>query len=143
MIRELGVKAGVSLNPATPLGQCGGDPCCGGSAAHYDGKPWFWRAKVYCRRTPQNTPARELINVTASDVLIEVDGGVTLDNMAAISRPGQIFLSPALLFSDRAITRRRSEDEGAAQLTTKGFRSSPVAKWKSLVEGHRSIGCSP
>ena len=60
-IKERGVKAGVSLNPATPLGQI-----------------------------EENIADLDplLIDKEAPHVLLEVDGGVTLENIATISEAG-------------------------------------------------------
>jgi ribulose-phosphate 3-epimerase len=98
-IRELGVKAGVSLNPATPLGQVEEILAYIDMMLIMTVNPGFGGQKFIAGVLPKIRRARELINATAPDVLIEVDGGVTLDNMAAISEAGaDIFVAGAAVF---------------------------------------------
>jgi ribulose-phosphate 3-epimerase len=88
MIRELGVKAGVSLNPATPLGQVEEILAAVDQLLIMTVNPGFGGQKFIAGVLPKIRRAKELINATAPAVLIEVDGGVTLDNIAAISAAG-------------------------------------------------------
>jgi ribulose-phosphate 3-epimerase len=99
MIRELGVKAGVSLNPATPLGQVEEILAQVDQLLIMTVNPGFGGQKFIADVLPKIRRARELINATAPDVLIEVDGGVTLDNLAAISEAGaDILVAGAAIF---------------------------------------------
>jgi len=51
---------------------------------------------------PKIRKARELINATAPHVLIEVDGGVSLDNIAALAEAGaDIFVAGQAIFGHR------------------------------------------
>lgn len=107
MIRELGVKAGVSLNPATPLGQVEEILVAVDQLLIMTVNPGFGGQKFIAGLLPKIRRAKELINATAPSVLIEVDGGVTLDNMAAISAAGaDILVAGAAVFGqgDYALT---------------------------------------
>lgn len=99
MIRDLGVKVGVSLNPATPLGQVEEIIAAVDQLLIMTVNPGFGGQKFIVGVLPKIRRARELINATAPGVLIEVDGGVTLDNMAAISAAGaDILVAGAAVF---------------------------------------------
>jgi pentose-5-phosphate-3-epimerase len=74
-IKERGVKAGVSLNPG------------------------FGGQKFIEQSLPKIRKAREMVNSMAPDVAIEVDGGVTLDNIKSIVEDGaDIFVAGASVF---------------------------------------------
>jgi ribulose-phosphate 3-epimerase len=99
MIRELGVKAGVSLNPATPLGQVEEILTAVDQLLIMTVNPGFGGQKFITGVLPKIRRAKEMINRTAPDVLIEVDGGVTLDNLAAIAEAGaDILVAGAAIF---------------------------------------------
>jgi ribulose-phosphate 3-epimerase len=99
MIRELGVKVGVSLNPATPLGQVEEILAAVDQLLIMTVNPGFGGQKFIAGALPKIRRAKELINATAPAVLIEVDGGVTLDNMAAIAAAGaDILVAGAAIF---------------------------------------------
>jgi ribulose-phosphate 3-epimerase len=99
MIRDLGVKAGVSLNPATPLGQVEEILTAVDQLLIMTVNPGFGGQKFIAGVLSKIRRAKELISATAPDVLIEVDGGVTLDNMAAISEAGaDILVAGAAIF---------------------------------------------
>jgi ribulose-phosphate 3-epimerase len=99
MIKELGVKAGVSLNPATPLGQVEEILAMVDQLLIMTVNPGFGGQKFIAGVLPKIRRAKELINATAPAVLIEVDGGVTLDNVAAISAAGaDILVAGAAVF---------------------------------------------
>jgi ribulose-phosphate 3-epimerase len=99
MIKELGVKAGVSLNPATPLGQVEEILAMVDQLLIMTVNPGFGGQKFIAGVLPKIRRAKELINATAPAVLIEVDGGVTLDNIAAISAAGaDILVAGAAVF---------------------------------------------
>jgi ribulose-phosphate 3-epimerase len=99
MIRELGIKAGVSLNPATPLGQVEEILAMVDQLLIMTVNPGFGGQKFIAGVLPKIRRAKELINATAPAVLIEVDGGVTLDNIAAISAAGaDILVAGAAVF---------------------------------------------
>jgi len=99
MIRELGVKAGVSLNPATPLVLVEEILADLDQLLIMTVNPGFGGQKFIAGVLPKIRRAKELIGATAPDVFIEVDGGVTLDNMAAIAAAGaDILVAGAAIF---------------------------------------------
>ena len=98
-IRELGARAGVSLNPATSLGQVEEILPYIDMMLIMTVNPGFGGQKFITGVLPKIRQARELINARAPEVLIEVDGGVTLDNLAAIASAGaDIFVAGAAIF---------------------------------------------
>ena len=102
MIKELGVKAGVSLNPATPLGQVEEILPVIDQLLIMTVNPGFGGQRFIDNVLPKIRRARELINATAPGVLIEVDGGVTLDNLAAIAEAGaDILVAGAAIFGQK------------------------------------------
>ena len=88
MIREKGLKAGVSLNPATPLGQV--EPIL----PYIDlllvmtVDPGFGGQKFIEGMLPKIVQAKKMIREIAPAVLLEVDGGVTLKNIRSIADAG-------------------------------------------------------
>ena len=87
-IRELGKKAGVALNPATPL-----------SAVEWilpeidlllvmSVNPGFGGQSFIPYSLEKLKAAREMIRKTGKDIRLEVDGGVKLSNAAAIMEAG-------------------------------------------------------
>ena len=88
LIRELGIKAGVSLNPATPLVQV--EPILPDIdlLLIMTVNPGFGGQKFIAGLLPKIREARELIRAIAPDVLIEVDGGITMENISSVSEAG-------------------------------------------------------
>jgi ribulose-phosphate 3-epimerase len=88
LIKELGVKAGVSLNPATPLSQI--EPILPDIdlLLIMTVNPGFGGQKFISSMLPKIRKARELIDACAPDVQIEVDGGVTLENIGIVAKAG-------------------------------------------------------
>jgi ribulose-phosphate 3-epimerase len=98
-IRELGVKAGVSLNPATPLGQI--EPVLNDLdiLLIMTVNPGFGGQKFIGSVLPKIRNAKEIVSYLAPQVLIEVDGGITLDNIRSVADAGaDIFVAGAAVF---------------------------------------------
>jgi ribulose-phosphate 3-epimerase len=98
-IRERGIKAGVSLNPATPLVQV--EPILNDIDVLLimTVNPGFGGQKFINSTLPKIRKAREMVNSTAPNVAIEVDGGVTLDNIKSIAEAGaDIIVAGASIF---------------------------------------------
>ena len=98
-IRERGIKAGVSLNPATPLVQV--EPILNDVDVLLimTVNPGFGGQKFINSALPKIRKAREMVNSTAPNVAIEVDGGVTLDNIKSIAEAGaDIIIAGASVF---------------------------------------------
>jgi ribulose-phosphate 3-epimerase len=87
-IKERGVKAGVSLNPATPLGQIEEIIADIDLLLIMSVNPGFGGQKFIEKTLQKIQRARALIDKEAPHVLLEVDGGVTLENIATISEAG-------------------------------------------------------
>jgi ribulose-phosphate 3-epimerase len=88
MIREKGLKAGVSLNPATPL--CLVEPILPDIdlLLVMTVNPGFGGQKFIEGSLPKIAAAKRMIREIAPAVLLEVDGGVTLKNIRAVSDAG-------------------------------------------------------
>jgi ribulose-phosphate 3-epimerase len=98
-IREKGVKAGVSLNPATPLILV--EPIL----ADIDlllimtVNPGFGGQKFIGSVLPKIRRAREMVNSVAPNVAIECDGGITLDNIRSVADAGaDVIVSGSAIF---------------------------------------------
>lgn len=98
-IKARGIKAGVSLNPATPLIMA--EPVL----ADIDMllimtvNPGFSGQKFIKGCLPKIRQARELISSRAHNICIEVDGGVTVDNIASIAEAGaDVFVGGSSVF---------------------------------------------
>ena len=88
MIREKGLKAGVSLNPATPLVQI--EPILPDIdlLLIMTVNPGFGGQKFIEGSLPRIRQAKEMIRTRAPNALMEVDGGVTLQNLREIADAG-------------------------------------------------------
>jgi ribulose-phosphate 3-epimerase len=88
VIREKGVRAGVSLNPATPLGLV--EPILPeiDLLLVMTVNPGFGGQKFIEGMLPKIAEAKRLIREIAPEVLIEVDGGVTRKNIRSIADAG-------------------------------------------------------
>jgi ribulose-phosphate 3-epimerase len=87
-IRERGVRAGVSLNPATPL--CGLDYILGDIdlVLLMSVNPGFGGQEFIPSAMDKIKALRALINERGLPALISVDGGVKADNAAAVAAAG-------------------------------------------------------
>ena len=98
-IKELGLKAGVSLNPATPLSFVESILTDIDLLLIMTVNPGFGGQQFIKTMLPKIRQARELIDRLAPAVLLEVDGGVTLTNMPAILKAGaDVFVAGASIF---------------------------------------------
>ncbi len=87
-IRSLGMKAGIAINPHTPIESLvdiivEADLICVMSV-----NPGFGGQQFIPQTLQKITHLRKLITKTNTPTLIEVDGGITLDNAAAIVAAG-------------------------------------------------------
>jgi ribulose-phosphate 3-epimerase len=114
-VREKGAKAGVALNPATPL--CFLEPILGlldlviimGVNPGFSGQPYIPETAERVRQ------ARRLVREKGAEILIEVDGGVTDRNAGELASAGaDVLVSGSFLFksSDRAKTVRELQGAG-------------------------------
>jgi ribulose-phosphate 3-epimerase len=109
-IKERGIKAGVSLNPATPLGQIGEIIADIDLLLIMSVNPGFGGQKFIEQTLQKIKRARTLIDKEAPHVLLEVDGGVTLENIATISEAGaDILVAGSSIFRSRDYGRTIGE----------------------------------
>lgn len=114
-IKALGMKAGVAVNPHTPVSQledliCDIDLVCLMSV-----NPGFGGQKFIPRTLEKIRALRRMIQEAGSATLIEIDGGVTLENADAILSAGaDILVAGNTVFSapDPAATIARLKAAG-------------------------------
>jgi ribulose-phosphate 3-epimerase len=109
LIRESGCKAGLVLNPATPLG------CLDHTLEKLDlvllmsVNPGFGGQQFIRSVLPKIAEVRRRIDRAGRDVWLEVDGGVKIDNIAEIAAAGaDTFVAGSAIFGskDYAVTIR-------------------------------------
>jgi len=109
LIKEHGCKAGLVLNPATPLS------CLDYTLEKLDlvllmsVNPGFGGQKFIASVLPKITEVRRRIERAKKDIWLEVDGGVKSDNIAEIARAGaDTFVAGSAIFGagDYAATIR-------------------------------------
>ena len=88
LIRERGLRAGVSLNPATPLVQIETILPDIDLLLIMTVNPGFGGQKFIEGTLPRIGKAKKMIRTIAPKVLLEVDGDVTLKNLCAIADAG-------------------------------------------------------
>ncbi len=87
-IREAGMKAGVVLNPGTPVSLLADVITEADMVLLMSVNPGFGGQKFIPHTLEKVRQLRTLINETGSQALIEVDGGVTLDNAPQLMQAG-------------------------------------------------------
>lgn len=98
-IRERGLRAGVSLNPATSLHQVEEILTSVDNLLIMTVNPGFGGQPFIEAVLPKIRKARKLIETLAPHVSLEVDGGVTLLNIGAIAEAGaDIFVAGTSIF---------------------------------------------
>ena len=106
LIRECGCKAGLVLNPATPLA------CLDHTLENLDlvlvmsVNPGFGGQTFIASMLPKIAEVRRRIQAvsrtTGRDIWLEVDGGVKIENIAAIARAGaDTFVAGSAIFGTR------------------------------------------
>ena len=118
LIRDLGCKAGLVLNPATPITHL----------EHVMDKldvillmsvnPGFGGQKFIPETLRKLTQVRRLIDQSGHSIRLEVDGGVTVDNIAEIARSGaDMFVAGSAIFGSKdyaaTVAAMRKELEAA------------------------------
>jgi ribulose-phosphate 3-epimerase len=87
-IRELGVKAGVALNPSTPLGTLDDILPDIDLLLIMSVNPGFGGQAFIPGAVAKLRAAREMIDRIKPAVLLEIDGGIKADNAAAVREAG-------------------------------------------------------
>lgn len=102
MIREKGLRAGVSLNPATPLALV--EPILPDIdlLLVMTVNPGFGGQKFISGMIPKIAAAKRMIRKAAPEVLLEVDGGVHLKNIRSIADAGaDVLVAGSAVFGSR------------------------------------------
>ena len=102
MIREKGLRAGVSLNPATPLALV--EPILPDIdlLLVMTVNPGFGGQKFISGMIPKISAAKRMIQRVAPEVLLEVDGGVHLKNIRSIADAGaDVLVAGSAVFGSR------------------------------------------
>ncbi len=98
-IRKMGIRAGVSLNPSTPL--CLIEPVLefADLILVMSVNPGFGGQEFIPEVLPKLKALRRLIDAKKREIEIEVDGGIKVNNIAAVSRAGaDVFVSGSGIF---------------------------------------------
>jgi ribulose-phosphate 3-epimerase len=102
LIREHGCKAGLVLNPATPLS------CLDHTLEKLDMvllmsvNPGFGGQKFIASVLPKIAEARKRIAATGKDIWLEVDGGIKTENIAEVARAGaDTFVAGSAIFGSK------------------------------------------
>lgn len=99
MIKERGIGAGVSLNPATPIESVQGILDDIDVLLVMTVNPGFGGQKFIPGMLRKIKKARDLMDAVSSRAQLEVDGGVTLQNLRSISEAGaDIFVAGSSVF---------------------------------------------
>ncbi len=103
-IRELGVKPGVTLNPATPLSSLEEILPYIDMVLIMSVNPGFGGQSYIPTSTRKISRLREMLNaIGRNDVEIEVDGGIKIHNAAEIVAAGaNILVAGSAIFNDKA-----------------------------------------
>ena len=123
-IRALGKKAGVTMNPATPVSSIEHVIDMVDLILIMSVNPGFGGQAFIPAALDKLREVRALVGARPID--IEIDGGMTSENAARVScRPGPTYLSPARPYS-RAATTKPTSPRSAMQ------RRSPVGKRRDV-----------
>lgn len=102
LIRECGCKAGLVLNPATPLSWLDYTLDKLDLVLVMSVNPGFGGQKFIAAALAKLRAVRERIAKTGRDVWLEVDGGVKVDNIAEIARAGaDTFVAGSAIFGTK------------------------------------------
>ena len=99
LIRENGCKAGLALNPATPLGYLDHTLEKLDLVLLMSVNPGFGGQQFIASVLPKISEVRRRIDALGRDIWLEVDGGVKADNIAGIARAGaDTFVAGSAIF---------------------------------------------
>ena len=99
LIRELGCKPGLVLNPSTPLGQLHWTLEQLDMVLLMSVNPGFGGQSFIPHVLDKIRKVREMIDATGRDIRIEVDGGVKVNNIGEISAAGaDTFVAGSAIF---------------------------------------------
>ena len=99
LIRELGCKPGLVLNPSTPLGQLHWTLEQLDMVLLMSVNPGFGGQSFIPHVLEKARKVRQMIDETGKDIRLEVDGGVKVDNIGEISAAGiDTFVAGSAIF---------------------------------------------
>jgi ribulose-phosphate 3-epimerase len=128
-IKERGVKAGVTLNPATSLNTIEEILPDVDLVLIMSVNPGFGGQKFITSALRKTASARAMIDRTGSRVLLEVDGGVKIDNAAQVLSAGaDVLVAGSAIFSSR---------DYAATIAAMRAAGQPSSTTRPRVSAHR------
>jgi ribulose-phosphate 3-epimerase len=102
LIRECGCKAGLVLNPATPLSHLDHTLDKLDLVLLMSVNPGFGGQQFIASVLPKIAAVRDRIRKSGRDVWLEVDGGVKADNIAGIAKAGaDTFVAGSAIFGSK------------------------------------------
>jgi len=105
LIKEQGCKAGLVLNPATPLAYLDHTLEKLDLVLLMSVNPGFGGQQFIASVLPKIGEVRKRIAATGKEIWLEVDGGVTRDNIADIARAGaDTFVAGSAIFGSKDYT---------------------------------------
>jgi len=117
LIREHGCKAGLVLNPSTPLGQLHWTLEKLDMVLLMSVNPGFGGQTFIPHVLDKVRKVREMIDTSGREIRLEIDGGITVDNVAEVAAAGvDTFVSGSAIFGsgDYAGTISRMKADAAA-----------------------------
>ena len=119
IIKKAGKKAGVSLNPATPLTQIEEILTDIDLLLIMSVNPGFGGQQFIQTTLPKISKARAILNALPNKPLLEVDGGLNLKNIAGIVRAGaDVLVAGASVFGTEDYQQTISALKAAAHIPT-------------------------
>ena len=102
LIKECGCKAGLVLNPATPLSHLDHTLAKLDLVLLMSVNPGFGGKQFIASVLPKIAEVRERIRKSGRDIWLEVDGGVKADNLAEIAKAGaDTFVAGSAIFGGK------------------------------------------
>jgi len=102
LIKECGCKAGLVLNPATPLSHLEHTLDKLDLVLLMSVNPGFGGQQFIASVLPKITAVKKLIRASGRDVWLEVDGGVKADNIGEIAKAGaDTFVAGSAIFGSK------------------------------------------
>lgn len=116
LIKSLGLKAGVSLNPATPLSRIE-------EIIHYidlllimSVNPGFGGQQFIGTSLDKISRARKMLDTMLDKIILEVDGGVNLKNIGDIAKAGaDVMVAGAAVFGTKDYQKTITDLKSAAE----------------------------
>ena len=99
LIRELGCKAGLVFNPATPLAPVHHVEDLLDVILMMSVNPGFGGQRFIPSVLPRIREARSFIDATGRDIRLQVDGGIKVENISEVAEAGaDVFVAGSAIF---------------------------------------------